>query len=87
VRPAAVLAGAGAGALWMLLFGVLGSTGRAYAWLTIGAGLLAWLTALVLVRMGDRGVAVGVAISAAVGVGIAGAVVFVRMLGGHWLLW
>jgi hypothetical protein len=87
VRPPAVLAGAGSAALWMLLFGLLASTGRAYAWLSISAGLVAWATALILARTGDRGVAVGVAIGSGVGVGIAGVVVFVRMLGGHWLLW
>jgi hypothetical protein len=87
IRPSAVLTGAGAGALWMLLFGLLASTGRAYVWLTISAGALAWLTALALARMGDRGVAVGVAISSGLGVAIAGIVVLARMVGGHWLLW
>jgi hypothetical protein len=71
----------------MLLFGLLASTARGYAWLTFTAGLLAWLSALVLGRFGDRGVAVGVAVSAAVGVAIAGIVVTVQWSAGHWLLW
>jgi len=41
----------------------------------------------VLARAGDRGVAVGVAASTALGVAIAGSVVFARFIGGHWLLW
>jgi hypothetical protein len=87
VRLGPVVAGAGAAALWMLLFGLLASTPRSYAWLTFSAGLLAWLSALVLGRLGDRGVAVGVAISTAVGVAIAGIVVTVQWASGHWLLW
>jgi hypothetical protein len=71
----------------MLLFGLLATNARVYAWLTISAGLVAWLAALALARFGDRGVAIGVAISSAVGVGIAAIVVIARMAGGHWLLW
>lgn len=87
VRPGPVTAGAGAAALWMLLFGLLASTARGYVWLTFSAGLLGWLSALVLGRIGDRGVAVGVAVSTAVGVAIAGIVVTVQWSYGHWLLW
>ena len=50
-------------------------------------GIAAWLAALLLARFGDRGVAVGVAASTALGVAIAGSVVFARFIGGHWLLW
>src|SRR5262249_48911663 len=46
VRFGPVLAGAGAAGLWMLLFGLLASTPRGYAWLTFSAGTLAWLGAL-----------------------------------------
>ncbi|GAA5197211.1 hypothetical protein GCM10023322_67940 [Rugosimonospora acidiphila] len=87
VARAGVAAGAASGALWMLLFGLLAGTVRAYAWLTVGAGVVAWLAAVALARFGDRGAAVGAAISTAVGVGIAGAVVFTQFLGGHWVLW
>jgi len=86
-RGGMIALGAGAGALWMLLFGLVASTGRGYAWWTISAGIAAWLGAFVLARYGDRGVAVGVAASTALGVAIAGAVVFADFIGGHWLLW
>ena len=87
VRGGALAIGLGSAALWMLLFGLLARSARGYAWYTFGAGAAAWVTALVLSRFGDRGVAVGVAIGSAVGVMIAGIVVTVRWAGGHWLLW
>ncbi len=87
VRGTALAIGLGSAALWMLLFGLLARSARGYAWYTFGAGAAAWLTALVLSRFGDRGVAVGVAIGSAVGVAIAGILVTVRWVGGHWLLW
>lgn len=87
VRGSAVAIGAGAGALWMLLFGLVASSARGYAWWTISAGLAAWLCALVLARYGDRGVAVGVAASTGLGAAIAGSVVFAQFIGGNWLLW
>jgi hypothetical protein len=80
-------AGAASAALWMLLFGLLATTARGYVWLTFGAGAAAWLSAAVLARFGDRGVAVGVAVSATIGVAVAGIVVTVRWAGGNWLLW
>jgi hypothetical protein len=87
VRLGPVAAGAGSAALWMLLFGLIATTARGYVWLTFGAGAAAWLSAAVLSRFGDRGVAVGIAVSAAVGVAIAGIVVTARWAGGNWLLW
>jgi hypothetical protein len=75
------------GGLWMMLFGLLASTARGYAWITILAGLVAWLVTLLLARMGDRGAAVGLAMSTAVGLAIAMIVVTVRWIGGTWLLW
>src|SRR6266545_1629034 len=86
-RPGTPAAGAGSAALWMLLIGLLATNVRGYAWLTFLAGAAAWLTAAVLSRFGDRGVAVGVALSAAVGVAVAGIVVAVRWAGGDWVLW
>jgi hypothetical protein len=87
VRFGPLAVGTGSGALWMLLFGLLASTTRGYVWLTFGSGLAAWLTAVVLARLGDRGAAVGVALSTGVGVAIAGMVVVVQWASGHWLLW
>jgi hypothetical protein len=82
-----VFLGAGAGALWMLLFGLLGRSTRTYAWWSIAAGLAAWIVALVLARVGDRGIAVGVAISSAIGVAIVFVVVMLRWIGTEWILW
>ena len=88
VRSGAVWAGLGAGALWMLLFALQGtSSGRAHAWFTIAGGLLAWAVAMLLAKVGDRGVAVGVAIASGIGVAITGLVVVFTAFGGHWLLW
>jgi hypothetical protein len=75
------------GGLWMLLFGLLAQSARAYAWTTIVAGLLALGAALLLARMGDRGAAVGLAVSTALGVAVAAVVVIIRWVAGDWLLW
>jgi hypothetical protein len=87
VRPGSVSLGVVAGLLWMMLFGLLASSARGYAWLTLGSGVVAWLVALVLARLGDRGAAVGVAMASAVGIAVAVLVVLARALGGQWLLW
>ncbi|NJC66814.1 hypothetical protein HC028_20210 [Planosporangium flavigriseum] len=87
VRGGAVALGMVGGGLWMMLFGLLASTAGGYAWITIIAGVVAWLVALALVRTGDRGAAVGIAMSAAVGLSIAMIVVAVRWVGGDWILW
>lgn len=61
VRAGAVLCGALAGAAWLLTFALLSVTLSGYlSWTLLGGGL-AWLTALMLSRRGDRGVAVGLA--------------------------
>lgn len=83
----AVLTGAGAGALWMLLFALIGQSVGSYCWWSIGAGLVAWIAAYVLARSGDRGVAAGVAMASGFGLAIAISVVTVRWAGGHWVLW
>jgi hypothetical protein len=83
-----VAIGAAAGAAWMLLFALLMTgSARAYVWITLIAGVLAWGAAAILARFGDRGVAVGVAASSGVAVAIAGILVAYRLAGGHWLLW
>lgn len=88
VRPAALGAGLGAGAAWLLLFGLLGGDLHGYAWWTIFAGALAWLAAWMMARFGDRGVAAGVAMITAVAWGIAATAVGVRWaVTGDWPLW
>jgi len=86
-RPGPALLGTAAGLLWMLLFGLLAHTPRAYAWWTIAAGAAGWIAAFVLARSGDRGVAAGVAIASGLGVAIAFSVVAVDLFHGRWLLW
>jgi hypothetical protein len=56
-----VLAGLGAGLLWVVLFGAVGRDLVGYAWWTLFAAVSAWAVAVVLAWFGDRGVAVGVA--------------------------
>ena len=75
------------GGFWMLLFGLMASSARGYAWASIVAGALAAGVAALLARMGDRGVAVGVAVSTALGLAVAAVVVIIRWAGGDWLLW
>jgi hypothetical protein len=88
VRPGAVAAGLGAGALWFLVFGLLGHDVRGFAWWTVVAGGAAWLVALLLARQGDRGVAVGLAVTTALGWSIAATAVAVRWaITGDWPLW
>lgn len=87
IRSAAVWAGIGTTSVWFMFFALLAWSVRSYAWLTIVAGVTAGLAAAILNRYGDRGVAVGIAVTSAVGVGIAGALVGVRYLVGDWILW
>jgi hypothetical protein len=82
-----VLVGAGFAASWLLIFGLLGSSARTYVWLTLTGAATAWLIAFVLARFGDRGVAVGVAISTGIGVAIAFALVIQRWATSGWPLW
>lgn len=72
----------------MLAFGLLATDLRGYLWWTSLAGLVAWLTALLLVRWGDRGVAAGIAMITAAGWGVAAATVATRWAGtGDWPMW
>jgi len=83
----AVLAGAGFTAAWLLLFGLLGSSAGGYIWMTLAASAVGWVVALVLARYGDRGVAVGVALSTGIGVAIAFTLVIARWATSGWPLW
>lgn len=88
VGAAGVAAGAAATVFWLLLFGLLGTSLRTYAWWTLLAGGLAWATAVVLIRLGDRGVGTGVAAATSVGWSIATVVIAVSWAGsGDWPLW
>jgi hypothetical protein len=75
-------------AAWLLFFGLLGGNLSGYAWWTAAAGGVAWLIALVLTRRGDRGVAVGIALVAALAWSIAAVVVAAQWaVSGNWPLW
>lgn len=88
VVTGALLAGLGAGLLWMVIFGSLGRDLPGYAWWTLVAALVAWATAGVLSFVGDRGVAVGVAISAGLGWSVAAAFVAAEWIStGDWPMW
>ncbi|MEU8816077.1 hypothetical protein [Actinoplanes sp. NPDC048796] len=83
-----LLAGIGSAALWMVLFGTLGRDLASYAWWTILAAISAWGVAVVLTYLGDRGVAVGVALSSGLGLSIALAFVGARWITTEdWPLW
>ncbi|WP_329106129.1 hypothetical protein OG792_00070 [Micromonospora sp. NBC_01699] len=87
VRGSALAAGAGSAAAWLLLFGLLGSDLRGYVWWTVLAGVVALTAALLLVRFGDRGAAVGVAMVTAIGWSTAALAVAVRWSTTGWPLW
>jgi hypothetical protein len=88
IRAGAVLAGFGAAAVWLALFGALARDLAAYAWWTIVAAVVAWIVAAVLSFLGDRGVAVGVALASGVGLAIAMAFVGARWISTQdWPLW
>jgi len=86
-RPGGVVIGAGAGAVWMLLFALIGHGVRGYCWWSIGAALAAWAACAVVARSGDRGVAAGAAMSTGVGLAIVVSVIISHWAGGHWPLW
>jgi hypothetical protein len=87
VRMGGILAGAGACAMWLLLVGLFAGSVRGYVWLTLFAAAVAWLCATILVRFGDRGVAVGVALVGGLGISIAVLVVIGRWASTGWPLW
>jgi hypothetical protein len=80
-------AGAGLGALWLLLIGLLATTVRGYVYLTLAASVVATLVALVLMRFGDRGAAAGVAVTTGIGLSVAFGVVLQRWVMSGWPLW
>jgi hypothetical protein len=88
IRAGAVLSGLAAAGVWLILFGSLGSGLASYVWWTIGAAVSAWLVALLLAVLGDRGVAVGVAVASSLGLSIAMTFVALRWIGTYdWPLW
>ncbi|MBG0560896.1 hypothetical protein I4J89_05390 [Actinoplanes sp. NEAU-A11] len=76
-----VVSGLAATTVWFALFGGLGRDLVSYTWWTIVAAVSAWLVALLLAVLGDRGVAVGVAVASGVGLSIAMGFVAARWIG------
>lgn len=87
IRPARLVSGFVGGLLWMSLAGAQTMSLGAYGWASIAAAILAWIVALVLVRVGDRGVAVGIAISSSFGLSVATVMIVMRWSGSGWPLW
>ena len=88
VNAAPLLAGLGSGVVWMVLFGALARDLAGYAWWTLLAAVSAWLVALVLTLIGDRGVAVGIALASGFGLSIALGFVGARWITTqNWPLW
>src|SRR6185295_6039753 len=80
VVAAPVLSGFGAALLWFALFGGLAHDLATYAWWTFVASITAWAMAIVLTLLGDRGVAVGIALASGLGLSIAAAFVGTRWI-------
>jgi hypothetical protein len=88
VGAGGLFAGLGAGGAWLALFGALGRDLNGYAWWTVLAAVTAWAVAVVLARLGDRGAAVGVAISAGIGWAVAAGYVVTRWIDTNdWPMW
>jgi hypothetical protein len=88
VRLGQLFAGIGAATVWFALFGSIGRDLFGYAWWTVAAAVSAWAVALVLSVLGDRGVAIGVALTAGLGLSVAGALVALRWITTNdWPLW
>jgi len=88
VTTGPLLAGAGATLVWFALFGGIGRDLLSYAWWTVAAAISAWAVAAVLTLLGDRGVAVGVALASALGLSIATGFVAARWIStSDWPLW
>jgi hypothetical protein len=88
IATAPVLAGIGSTLLWFALFGSIGRDLVSYAWWTLVAAVTAWIVALVLTFLGDRGVATGVAVTAGFGLSVAVTFVAYRWITtDNWPMW
>ncbi len=88
IGATALLSGMGATLIWFALFGSLSRSLVAYAWWTVAAAVSAWLVAVVLTVLGDRGVAVGVAVISGIGLSVAAAFVTARWVTTNdWPMW
>ncbi|OJF09799.1 hypothetical protein [Couchioplanes caeruleus] len=88
IRTGPLLSGLGAASVWFALLGGIGRDLLSYAWWTIAAAVSAWLVAILLGVLGDRAVAVGVALASGLGLSIATGFVGARWITTEdWPLW
>ncbi|HEX6969504.1 MAG TPA: hypothetical protein VF174_11940 [Micromonosporaceae bacterium] len=88
VRASAAVVGGLAAGLWLLTFGLLGRDLSGFLWGTFAGGLSAWVVALVLALVGDRGVAAGIAVAVGVGLSLCTVVLATAWaVTGDWPLW
>ena len=88
ITVAPLLSGVGATLVWFALFGSIGRDLAGYAWWTLTAAISAWVVAVVLALLGDRGAATGVALVAGVGLSTAAGFVTARWISTNdWPLW
>ncbi|GAB1695055.1 hypothetical protein [Krasilnikovia sp. M28-CT-15] len=88
VAAGPVLAGIGATVLWFVLFGSIGRDLVSYAWWTVLAAVSAWAVSAALAVLGDRGVAVGVALISGFGLSVASIFVAIRWITTEdWPMW
>ena len=88
IRAGALLSGMGAAVVWFGHFAALARDLTSYAWWTLVAAVSAWAVAAVLAIVGDRGVAVGVALASGAGLALAAGLVAVRWITtSDWPMW
>lgn len=88
VTAAPLLTGMGATLIWFALFGSIGRDLMSYAWWTVAAAVSAWLVAIMLTVLGDRAVAVGVAMIGGFGLSVAMGFVTLRWITtDDWPMW
>jgi hypothetical protein len=88
INPGALLSGIGAAVVWFGLFAGLARDLASYAWWTLVAAVTVWVIAAVLAIVGDRGVAVGVALVSGFGLAIACGFVTAKWItSSDWPMW
>lgn len=87
VRVTSVVIGAAMAFAWQFAVAGFATTLRGLFWRTVTAVLVATAVALLLLRAGDRGAAVGIGLAASVGGSVVAVLVAVRWLTVGWPLW
>jgi hypothetical protein len=87
VRAGSVLIAAALALAWQVLLTLSATTLRGAFWLSVLAVGVGWAVAGLLLRLGDRGAAAGVAVVGAAGGSFAAILVAVRWFSVGWPLW